>query len=169
MKVKYVMLFIIVLLACSSIVYAITVSSSDVTYDNSESHLKDDNDQDVDNVKDAIDILYSRINSGSGQYSGNENVVIKNMSITANTIYDNKIAINENTSRVQIDCVGVTNYTYPSHMEWSLINGYSKSSSVSSAQGSDGVIFVDNGILTFKIAYVVSSVPVTDNCTVNIS
>ena len=48
-----------------SIVYALTMSSSDITYDNTRSGLKDLNNNDVDNVKDAIDILYSKVNKGS--------------------------------------------------------------------------------------------------------
>ena len=71
--VKNKFLFLIIgLLLSGRVVYAFVVSSSDISYDNSKSQLKDSNNQDVDNVKDAIDVLYSKASSGgSGSLNSN--------------------------------------------------------------------------------------------------
>ena len=58
--------FVLGLLLSGSVAYAITINSADITYDNSRSGLKDENNNDVDNVKDAIDVLYGKtLNAGS--------------------------------------------------------------------------------------------------------
>ena len=45
-----------------TVVYAGTIIAIDVDYDNTHSQLKDSNNQDVDNVQDAIDVLYNKAN-----------------------------------------------------------------------------------------------------------
>ena len=68
-RIKIVIAFIIGLILSGSIVYAVAVSSEDITYDNSKSHLKDANNNDVDNVKDAIDVLYNKVSSSANSGS----------------------------------------------------------------------------------------------------
>ena len=84
----------------SGVVYAITLSSEDISYDNSRSHLKDSNNNDVDNVKDAIDILYTKANNGSislvpskedyifdGWYDDNNNLISSDSSNIPDTLH----------------------------------------------------------------------------------
>ena len=59
--------FLLGLILSGSVVYAATLIAKDITYDNSRSRLKTNNNEDVTNVQDAIDALYNKANSGGGK------------------------------------------------------------------------------------------------------
>ena len=65
-NIKTITAFIIGLLVAGATVYAASIASSVVTYDNSTSHLKDSSNHDVTDVQAAIDALYEKINNGGG-------------------------------------------------------------------------------------------------------
>ena len=52
--------FILGILLTSSIVYAYVFRAQDIDYDNTNSNLVDSNNNSIDNVQDAIDVLYER-------------------------------------------------------------------------------------------------------------
>ena len=79
-NIKLIIGIIIGIIISGSIVYAYDLFANSVGYDNTTSGLKDANNQDVDNVQDAIDVLYSRANNGGGGSSTSE--LINNFSIT---------------------------------------------------------------------------------------
>ena len=163
-----ILLFLVLFAIGSTGVIAMNVLASNIEYDNSNSGLKDENNQDVDNVQAAIDALYIKANNNATGAS-NKNIVISKIETKASTSDENTIVINDNVNSISIDCVGVTNTSYPSHLEWNKTNGYSKSSYVSGAHGSEGNIIIEGNVLKFRIPYVVTSNPNTDSCTINIS
>ena len=110
-------------------------------------------------LNEVLDDLYNF----SGQ--SNENVSIRSINITASTNNENKMIVGMNPTRVVIDCPGIYNYSYPSHMEWTSTSGYTKSSSNSSAGGTSGNISVNGNMIIFSLPYVVNSNPNSDNCT----
>lgn len=61
---KFILGILCGLIISGGIVYAASIFASDIDYDNSNSHLKKDNNQDVTNVQEAIDALYAKANSG---------------------------------------------------------------------------------------------------------
>ena len=52
--------FILGLIISGTVVYAYVFYAQDISYDNSYSHLVDENDNNVTNVQDALDILYDK-------------------------------------------------------------------------------------------------------------
>ena len=114
-------------------------------------------------VEDALNDLYKTTESRI--IPSNEYVTIRNIAITASTIHENKFVIGVEATRIVIDCPGKTNVSYPSHNEWNISNGYTKSSSNSKPNGSTGSMSFEKGILSFKLPWVVSNAENTDNCT----
>ena len=107
-KAKLIMFYLLGLLSCGGIVYAIAVSSSEVSYDNTLSGLKDVNNNDVNNVKDAIDALYAKVgNQGSGAQTSN---IINNFSITNSELVGLKTTISINGEITTTDSSSIGGY-----------------------------------------------------------
>ena len=90
--------FILGLIISGGTVYAVTISAVNVSYDNSNSHLKDVNNNDVTNVNDAIDALYTKANAQgpetyTGSYSYTPSTSVQTV-YTANRFLLNNLTIN---------------------------------------------------------------------------
>ena len=62
---KIILGFILGIIITGTVVYAGSLIARDIDYDNTSSGLKDTNNQDVDNVQDAIDALYAKANTSN--------------------------------------------------------------------------------------------------------
>ena len=87
---KVILSFLLGIILSGSVVYASVFYGRDVSYDNTNSHLVDENNQNVTNVQDAIDVLYDKANKGGETY---DSQLINNVTTSPYTITSNLTSI----------------------------------------------------------------------------
>ena len=130
---KYIIGILIGIVLSSGVVLAGNIFASNIPYDNSRSHLKDSNNQDVTTVQGAIDALYIKADN---DYIG------KTYTQEGLTVYDNRVTILEGgyyTDTNNITWVSLklrVNKNLNGNTDWLLLYGFPTSNKT--------LTFVDN-------------------------
>ena len=95
MNKKFIIGFILGIILSGSVVYASVFYGRDVSYDNTNSHLVDENNNNINNVQDAIDELYNMINEHNN-YTLDDIILKTQTSSSTNGVQTNTFSTGSN-------------------------------------------------------------------------